>query len=51
MMENAYLSATLNNIKWTDYCMRETASENASKHTLGVVGQIMDVTHISALFM
>ncbi len=49
--EITYLSAAFDNIKGTHNSMGKPAGENSSNHTLGVVAHVMDVTHISALFM
>jgi len=45
------LSAALDNIKRTDNSVSNSASEDATYHALLVVGHVMYVTHISALFM
>ena len=49
--EITYLSAAFDNIKGTHNSVGKPAGENSSNHTLGVVAHVMDVTHISALFM
>ena len=46
-----YLSSALDNIKRTDDSVGQTTCEYTSYHALLVVGHIMYVTHISALFM
>ena len=47
----SYLSAALHNIERADDCVRDSAGKDASYHALSIVGHVMLVTHISALFM
>ena len=46
-----YLSAALHDVERADDCVRDSAGEDASYHALSIVGHVMLVTHISALFM
>ena len=46
MMEaSTYLFTALDDIKWANESVRQTAGENASDHALAVVAHIVNVTH------
>ena len=41
--QKSYLFAALDNIKWTDSCMSDTACEDSSHHAFTVVIEVVDV--------
>ena len=41
-----YLSTALDDIKWAHSGVGKTAGEDTSNHALGIVGHVMNVTHI-----
>ena len=44
-LRGTYLHAALDDIKWADSGVGETAGENTANHALSVVACVVDVTH------
>jgi hypothetical protein len=45
-----YLGSALDDIKGADGGVGQTAGEDTADHALGIVGHVMDVTHVAGLF-
>jgi hypothetical protein len=45
-----YLFATLNDIKWADSCVSDTACEYTTSHAFGIVSQVVIISAHSCFF-